>query len=1182
MKNIKTIQNDTFNLVSQSDITNNPEVSKKIKYDIVPVNFGSIIGRDTVEFHLFDLNDELINSNHKIPENEWSINYKNNKIKGVNLNVRKNVLDLTGDVNGKYKFIYNFHRNIIGSYFERSYIYVTDLDTSNYEVKLFLNKRYLEKDIEDFKENFNLEENGLYDDIILNFGKNKYYKILNYRINEYNDIILKLNRPINEISINDSCWIDLQVRSPFRDKVIINLFKDLSSYEVLQPNFNVEIDEFNKVESEYKTWNDLLSSNIHTSNEILYNYLGSLNLNIDYSSFENFVNFSSAEERIRNFKYKLKLIENYNSKISTITNTSGSIGVIQDNLINILNNRNKLIRGFDGFESYLYFENTGSYFTHIPRYIDTWPKTNETENWKENLKKWVDENSLEENGTVYDAAYSSSIEPNLYSVTSSIASNYYDDLLEKAIEYDRENVNNLYYTIPRHIREDENNKSYELFVNMMGHHFDIIWTYINKLNSIFEREEHPSYGIPDHLIKRVGESLGWTFLENDSDNENLWNYIINQNEDTNNLKSQPHKKISKEIWRRILNNLNVLLKSKGTERSIRALLSCYGVPETILKIKEFGKKININKPDYEINKFNYETYFSQSYITIPSIFNGYSWNSLEFRFKPTEIPDSTERNIFKLNNNIHLTYQYIGDSKIDMNFYSGSVTASISDIKTFDNEYLHVLVNNDSPYNNFYVKKAKYGKIVLQKSASVSNTNWNIPDTDINFGEEFVGYSQELRFWKHSLQESFFDDHVIAPIAFNMDNASGSYYNLLARFKMSENINYDLTSSLESKHPANNDYTVTASLNNFSSDDLSPFEETNYINLPKIGGGYPHDNKIDIVENELINNKVEIDRNLEKKSYDADKQLSNKMVGVYFSPTNIINQDIFAQMGGLNLDNYTGKVSEYYGDSYKSLKNLSEEYYQKYGSFINVNDYIRFIRIYNFSIFEQIKNLLPKRTNKLLGLVIEPNILERNKFRKTKISKDNLGYKAIIRKKDIFDFSGIYRTTFGNAFNLYTFDFNGDHNPVYQTTKIVTKKYNPSVYSYDYLLKWKTHQTGSEKVFIEVSTPDYISSPTGSQIIKSRKSNFIQEEEHFYNSSYSASLDLYYSSSLKYSDVTDYTSLPTGIFSIRYGGSRMKGNKNENSPDTVDGGPVVEVKESEGNQLYVKEFDATSGSINIR
>ena len=46
--------------------------------------------------------------------------------------------------------------------------------------------------------------------------------------------------------------------------------------------------------------------------------------------------------------------------------------------------------------------------------------------------------------------------------------------------------------------------------------------------------------------------------------------------------------ISKELWKRILNNLPHILKTKGTEESIRSVISAYGLPSTILKIHEYG------------------------------------------------------------------------------------------------------------------------------------------------------------------------------------------------------------------------------------------------------------------------------------------------------------------------------------------------------------------------------------------------------------------------------------------------------------------------------------------------------------------------------------------------------------------------------------------------------------------
>jgi hypothetical protein len=47
-------------------------------------------------------------------------------------------------------------------------------------------------------------------------------------------------------------------------------------------------------------------------------------------------------------------------------------------------------------------------------------------------------------------------------------------------------------------------------------------------------------------------------------------------------------KLTKQVWRRIANNLPYLLKHKGSVRGITALLTCYGIPASNLSIMEFG------------------------------------------------------------------------------------------------------------------------------------------------------------------------------------------------------------------------------------------------------------------------------------------------------------------------------------------------------------------------------------------------------------------------------------------------------------------------------------------------------------------------------------------------------------------------------------------------------------------
>jgi hypothetical protein len=47
------------------------------------------------------------------------------------------------------------------------------------------------------------------------------------------------------------------------------------------------------------------------------------------------------------------------------------------------------------------------------------------------------------------------------------------------------------------------------FVNMLGHHYDILYTYINHMSQINKREENPKLGMPNELLYSVAKQFGW-------------------------------------------------------------------------------------------------------------------------------------------------------------------------------------------------------------------------------------------------------------------------------------------------------------------------------------------------------------------------------------------------------------------------------------------------------------------------------------------------------------------------------------------------------------------------------------------------------------------------------------------------------------------------------------------------
>ena len=59
--------------------------------------------------------------------------------------------------------------------------------------------------------------------------------------------------------------------------------------------------------------------------------------------------------------------------------------------------------------------------------------------------------------------------------------------------------------------------------------------------------------------------------------------------------------IKNQTWRKTLNNLLYIYKSKGTKNSVRALLNTYGYPPDVLEFQEFGGSTEESNPRIFVN-----------------------------------------------------------------------------------------------------------------------------------------------------------------------------------------------------------------------------------------------------------------------------------------------------------------------------------------------------------------------------------------------------------------------------------------------------------------------------------------------------------------------------------------------------------------------------------------------------
>ena len=107
------------------------------------------------------------------------------------------------------------------------------------------------------------------------------------------------------------------------------------------PNFHIDIRQNNSVPSGFKSYDELLTYDITSSYQHLLSKIEDTGLKVDVKydfirpiseslegidvpyHFDNFVHFSSATERLKNFQYKLKLIELYDSQTAEANQITG-------------------------------------------------------------------------------------------------------------------------------------------------------------------------------------------------------------------------------------------------------------------------------------------------------------------------------------------------------------------------------------------------------------------------------------------------------------------------------------------------------------------------------------------------------------------------------------------------------------------------------------------------------------------------------------------------------------------------------------------------------------------------------------------------------------------------------------------------------------------------------------------
>jgi hypothetical protein len=840
-------------------------------------------------------------------------------------------------------------------------------------------------------------------------------KVITTWVGSEDSLILKLYEPLpTSVQPNDKVFITKVQANPIIETVTL-VGEDVDYCPPLKgANFSLEPD--NGIG--YQVYDELLASGSTTNTDLVRKYVSDKGidtekLNIEYTTgsnyyFENFVHFGSAEERIKNFIYKIELLESYQSKYNelTTTNTIQLASIIAEGGAN------------DGYfvitEDSKQIEIDASVVTTI----STIQSTQQLENINSVIKSFDGfENFLYT--STNDLAYPKSGSVVIPS-TDSEATAWYNSAVNEAATFDRNNVDYLNNNLPEFIREDYQNEDFMLFMDMLGHHFDVIWVYINSLNKLKNPQHKSDKGFSNELVYTMLESLGWEGKKA-FDSQFLWEYALGQYKDGTQKYQQSLKSANEEVWRRILNNLPYLLKHKGTARSLKAVMACYGVPQSLLTIMEFGGPTD--PTDGGTQPFTFED------RTAALVFSVSQYVSTEWKSSP--LPLSIEMNVkFNEAQNHSLVKGVSGAStyfeieaqqttgsygRIVFSMYSGSgltpseepQTISTPERKLFDGEYKTIAVTRadntiQSGSYSLYLKQSINDRLVINDSTTklISSSYWD-DSTELHIGSSSYTTFDEFRLWSTPLEDGVITTHTKLPDATNGNNYTASASELILRHDFEYPKNRSTNGDTQIINVAISDlYNVTSSVAvGFTDESTYPYNYETYersvtAQVPSLG--FNQSDKIRFEEQTLVGDLSHKAR-ATKKSLDR-APIDSSRLGLFFSPIKELNMDIIKSIGNFNIDNYIGAPADEYKDEYTELKNLREFYFERLDR--DIYEYIRLVRYIDKSLFDVLEDLVPARAKVSKGLLIEPHYLERSKTKWSKPTSEKRDYETNVDVED--------------------------------------------------------------------------------------------------------------------------------------------------------------------------------------
>ena len=504
------------------------------------------------------------------------------------------------------------------------------------------------------------------------------------------------------------------------------------------------------------------------------------------------------------------------------------------------------------------------------------------------------------------------------------------------------------------------------------------------------------------------------------------------------------KQITYEVWKRILNNVSHILKTKGTREAVESISRLYGVDRKFIKANEYslfsGPVLVRNEEEVDV-----PCLYSDGTVYVATTVNSTTGSSLSFDFAASQdftiesrvsLTSGTENTIIehplyslKINNEGQATFSSVTTPTVT----TTTPKSSISSYMAQQNSFVNVSASRSGDTLSVYVMALSGSPTGGNDIVVVSENSYNDPTVETESYDStggtvggstffpspsnFNGYISEVRTWDAALLDDDLKEHTKNFESVSIENSKNAstpvtYGNLQSHYKLKENTilkgqyNFIVNSATAG---------TTATPVGFS---LTNKNYKVFSDIKKIINYYPAGLGVD-------NDRIRQD---DVSSYQKDIGY----ISLSLNPIGVISDEIRNYISDINLYDLMGNTEDHTAKKYtsdfiikwheiSSMWGLSTSYVSDdsstgtSGNTYGISDTNTFIKaLGNFNdtfggLFSFVKQFIPARTNILSeGIFVEPHILERSKMRRV------FGYR--FNKLDVFTEDSL--TADGNVFSL--------------------------------------------------------------------------------------------------------------------------------------------------------------------